>query len=271
MIARRLILALFFALLISGAFTYWLSRKVSRPHAQGSAAHKYVTASMNLDAGEAIKKENLKLVDWPGNTPLPGAFTKTDDVIGRVMLFPVAAGEPVLERQLSAPGSGTGLANKVTEGMRAISLKSDEIVGVAGFLLPGTHVDVLVTYPSPASQEPVTATVLQNVVVLAAGQKIQPDPDGKAVTVDVVTLLVTPRDAERAVMAAAHGSVHFDLRNGADQEQLSRAPLQLSQLEGPKTESRAAASPAPHKFTTQPKSSYVVETIAGGKQTVDTF
>lgn len=273
MIARRLILALFIALLISGAFTYWLSRKVSHSHVQNPAAHQYVTASTNLDAGEAIKVDNLKLVEWQGNAPLVGAFTKTDDVVGRVMLFPVAAGEPILQRQLSAPGSGTGLANKVTEGMRAISLKSDEVVGVAGFLLPGTHVDVLVTYPSPASQEPVTATVLQNVVVLAAGQKIQPDPDGKAVTVDVVTLLVTPRDAERAVMAAAHGSVHFDLRNGADQEQLTNGPLQLSQLQGamPNAEPRPAASPRKVSTAVQPKSSYVVETIAGGKQTVDTF
>ena len=110
MIARRLILALFIALLISGAFTYWLSRKVSHSHVQNPAAHQYVTASTNLDAGEAIKVDNLKLVEWQGNAPLVGAFTKTDDVVGRVMLFPVAAGEPILQRQLSAPGSGTGLA-----------------------------------------------------------------------------------------------------------------------------------------------------------------
>ena len=274
MIARRLILALFIALLLSGGFTYWLSRKVSRPHSLASAGHQYVTAASNLDAGEAIKAASLKLVDWPGNTPLAGAFTKPDDVAGRVMLFPVAAGQPILESQLSAPGSGTGLATKVTEGMRAISLKSDEVVGVSGFLLPGTHVDVLVTYPSPNSQEPVTATVLQNVVVLAAGQKIQPDPDGKATTVDVVTLLVTPRDAEKAVLAAAHGSVHFDLRNGADQEQINNAPLQLSQLEG--VAAKAAPRPATgaeHKVSLnlQPKGGYVVETIAGGKQTMDTF
>ncbi len=270
MIARRLILALFVALLLSGGFTYWLSRKVARPHAQASVQRQYVTAATNLNPGEAIKPASLKLVSWPGAAPLEGAFTEPEDVAGRIMLFPLAAGEPILERQLASAGAGTGLATRVTEGMRAISLKSDEVVGVAGFLLPGTHVDVLVTYPSPNSQEPVTATVLQNVEVLAAGQKIQPDPEGKAVTVDVVTLLVTPRDAEKAVMATAHGSVHFDLRNGGDQQQVSDSPLQLSQLEGIAAKSLTAATPRKVSLRVQPKS-YTVETIAGGKQREDTF
>src|SRR6202044_3534668 len=107
------------------------------------------------------------------------------------VLYPLPKGEPILERQLAAAGSG--LTAKIPSGMRAISVRSDEVVGVAGFLLPGNHVDVLFTSHSDKSPEPRTATVLQDVVVVAAGQQIRPDPEGKPTSVNnVVTLLLTP-------------------------------------------------------------------------------
>jgi pilus assembly protein CpaB len=135
--------------------------------------------------------------------------------------------------------------------MRAIALRSDEVVGVAGFLVPGSHLDVLVTYHSDRTPEPVTATVLQNAVVLAAGQQLEPDPTGKAADVTVVTLLLTPVQAERAVLASTQGTIHFVLRNEADSSQSGDAPMLLSQLSGPvpavahtATHSAAAAKPA---------------------------
>ena len=270
MIARRLISALCIALLVSGVFTFWLSKKFSKPHAAAPEKRRYVAAVTNLEAGEMLRAQSLQLVDWPASAPLQGAFVKPEDVAGRVVLYPVAAGEPIQERQLSAPGTGSGLTVKIPEGMRAISLRSDQIVGVAGFLLPGTHVDVLVTYKAPGSTDPITSMVLQDVEILAAGQKTQPDPEGKATTVDVVTLLVDPKDAEKAVLASAQGTVHFVLRNGSDRQRVVDQPAQLSQLSGGGTNSPTVQVPHRTSYTAAP-TTYSVETISSGKQTVDNF
>jgi pilus assembly protein CpaB len=267
-ITRRLTLALLIALSVSGMFTWWLSRHFSKSHGAPAIKRQYVVATQEVNGGETLHGATLKLLDWPG-TPLQGAFLKPADLEGRILLYPLAADEPILERQLSAPGSGAGLTAKIPEGMRAISLRSDEIVGVAGFLLPGAHVDVLVTYHVGASSEPISSTVLQDVEILASGQKTQPDPEGKANKVDVITLLVKPQDAEKAVLASTQGSVHFVLRNGGDRQQENQAPIRLSQLSGTsdKPVQRARATIG----KTFSAKTYQVQTISGTKQSVDTF
>jgi pilus assembly protein CpaB len=270
MTARRLLAALVLALVGSGLFTFWISKKFSKPAAPVSAKQQYVAAVHNLDQGETLQKSNLVLVDWSGSGKLDGAFVKPDDLVGRIVMYPMAAGEPILDRQLLAPGVALGLSTKIPDGMRAISLKSDQVVGVAGFLLPGTHVDVLVTYRTPTAPDPVTSTVLQDAQIIAAGQKMQPDPEGKPTTVDVVTLLVKPNDAERVVLASAQGSVHFVLRNGSDHEQLADTPANISELGGAKPvviheKVRRVDVPV------TPAKIYTVETIAGGKQTTESF
>ena len=267
---RRLILALVLALGVSGLFTFWLSKKFSKPTAAAPVRHQYVAAAVNLEAGERLQPASLHLIDWPETSPLQGAFAKPEEVTGRIVLFPLSAGEPILERQLSAAGSASGLTVKIPEGMRAISLKSDDVVGVAGFLLPGTFVDVLVTYHTVATSEPITATILQDVQILAAGQKFQPDPEGKAASVDVVTLLVKPEEAARVVLASSQGLVHFVLRNGQDKTSSKETAIQLSQLEGG-APPRTAAAPAVRQVRSAPISSYSVETVNGGKQTVESF
>jgi pilus assembly protein CpaB len=267
---KRLILALVIALAISGIFTYWLSQRFAKPRAASPVKHQYVAAAANLDAGDTLRPTNVSLIDWPETSPLTGAFAKPEEVAGRVVLFPLAAGQPILERQLSAAGSGSGLTAKIPEGMRAISLRSDEVVGVAGFLLPGTYVDVLVTYHTPTSPDPVTATILQDVEVLAAGQKIQPDPEGKATATDVVTLLVTPDEAARVTLASSQGVVHFILRNGTDKDKTMGPVIQLSQLSGAPATPRATAVVAARAPKPAP-SAYVVETVSGSKQTTESF
>jgi pilus assembly protein CpaB len=262
---RRLVLVLLIALMVSGMFTYWISQRYSKPHVAAAPRHQYVAAAVNLEAGEILRPASLNLIDWPENVPLTGAFTKPEDVADRVVLYPLAAGQPILERQLSAPGAGAGLAVKIPEGMRAISLKSDDVVGVAGFLFPGTNVDVLVTYHAPDSSDPVTATILQDVKVLAAGQKLQPDPDGKATSVNVVTLLVKPEDAERVVLASSQGQVHFVLRNGIDRDQANSTPLQLSQLDGAPLKAPLVVTAVHHAAAPPAPKPYVVEVITGGK------
>ena len=163
---RRLLVALLSALLLSGALTYFLSRRINgrngRPAAP--ATQKYVAASRPLPAGELLKPETLTLVEWPVNVPLQGAFSKIEDVAGRALVYPMAARQPVLEGYLAAAGSGIGLTVKIPDGMMpAASVRSDEVIGVAGFLFPSCHVDVLVTFRNEAISSPGTQIVLQDV------------------------------------------------------------------------------------------------------------
>ena len=276
MATRRLIVALCVAILISGLFTYFLSRRMA--HDRSSHAQlRYVFAGKALNAGQLLTATDLKVDQWSGGA-LDGAFTRPQDIVGRTLLYPIAAGQPLLDRQLSAAGGSTGLSTRITEGMRAISLKSDQVVGVAGYLFPGTHVDVLVSLNTNTNQNPITSTVLQDVQILTAGQKMQPDPDGKASQVDVVTLLVTPEGAEKVALASAQGRIHFVLRNSADHSITDNPATELASLtkEAPKT---PAAAPAPVVVRRAPvaapppppRAPYQVEIIQGDKQSVEKF
>lgn len=266
--ARRMMLALVVALVISGLFTFWLSRRVNRsPKVAPPQNQQYVATAHTLDPGQTIRREDLRMIDWPKSNPLAGSFVRIDDVVGRAVLYPLAAGQPILDRQLATAGSGVGLTARIPTGMRAIALSSNEVIGVAGFLMPGTHVDVLVTYHDESHPDPVTATVLQDAEVLAAGHQVQPDPTGKPSTVDVVTLLLSPQEAEKAVLASAQGSIHFVLRNGGDHADAKATPValpQLAALPGRGTGHRAAPRP-------EGPAPWVVETMLGGKRTTASF
>ncbi|HLY67058.1 MAG TPA: Flp pilus assembly protein CpaB, partial [Chloroflexota bacterium] len=162
-----------------------------------------------------------------------------------------------------------GLTTKIPEGMRATSVKSDEVVGVAGFLFPGSHVDVLVTFRTDRFPTPATQIVLQDVEVLTVGQKLEPDPQGKPETVNVVTLLLTPQDSQRMVLASSQGGIQFVLRNGADHSKVEAAPMQIAQLSGA---SPVAAIPAVTRRAHLPmKEPNVVETILGDKRSARSF
>jgi len=269
---RRLTLTLLLALLISGVFTVWLNARFSKNRGQVAAAPvktQYVAAAGSLQANQVIHAGDLRMIDWPTTEPLTGAFTSPGVVIGRVLLFPLSEGEPILERQLSKAGGGSGIMVKIPNGMRAISLRTDDVVGVAGFLLPDTHVDVLVTLHTSNSADPLTVTVLQDAVVLAAGQKTDPDPEGKASSASVVTILVKPEDAERVVLASNQGAIHFALRNGLDREEYKGPAALLGELPGvpppiPPKEAAKAAEPIVAK-------TYSVETILGKTQRTDDF
>ena len=272
---RRVLIALTSALVLSGAFTLWLGSRLSH-HQSGSAGKlKYVALTKNIDPGQVIGADDLKQISWPADAPLPGAFLRTDEVVGKSVLYPLQEGEPLTARQLA---TNAGLSARIPAGMRAISLKSNEVVGVAGYLLPGTHVDVLVTVRSVSSTDPVTSIVLQDAQVLTAGEKMQPDPDGHASKVDVVTLLVTPEDAEKIVLASTQGTVHFVLRNGGDHAVAANGPVGLSVL-GAQVAS-AVAPPAAHlpmHTPSQPMhakpapAAYSIQVRRGDKDSVETF
>jgi pilus assembly protein CpaB len=264
--AKRLMMALLTALLISALFTFWLSRRLARTSGVAAPQTQFmVAANQTLEAGELLKAGSLRLVEAP--VSLAGSFSKIDEVAGRVVIFPLAKDQPILNAYLAPAGAGVGLTAKIPTGMRAISVRSDEVVGVAGFLLPGTHVDVLLTYHSEKSPDARTATVLQDVVVLAAGQQIRPDPEGKPISDNnVVTLLLKPEDSEKLVLATSLGAIHFVLRNGADKGQQPNLSVGLDELTGtvaPPAKAEAAIA--------TPRKPYQVETILGDKQVVRTF
>ena len=242
---KRILVALFLALMVSGLCTWLVSKRLRAPIvARRQPDVAYVAPSRALEAGEVLKADNTELVAWPGSNPVDGAHAGAGEVLGREVLYPLSKGQPILDRDLSAAGSGTGLASKIPDGMRAVALRSDEVVGVAGFLVPGSHLDELVTLRTDRSPEPLTATVLQDVVVIAAGQQIEPDPTGKPSAATVVTLLLTPEEAERAVLASTQGAIHFVLRNGGDTGRTQDAPILLTDLSG-QTVPAAAVHPAP--------------------------
>jgi pilus assembly protein CpaB len=267
---KRLVTVLFIAVVISGVFTLWLSHQVAKPRAAASApvGLQYAAAAENLQAGEVLRADQIKLVTWPANIPLEGAHQKPEEISGRALLFPLSAGEPILDRQLTAPGEGGGLPGKIPAGMRAISVRSNEVVGVAGFLQPGTHVDVLVTFHTQTSPDPVTSTILQDVEVLAAGQNFQPDSDMKADAANVVTLLVDPADAEKVVLASSQGDLHFVLRNGQDHGQVKDSGVNVSELNADGAASHPAVARAAHPAR---PNAFIVQTIDGGKQTTESF
>lgn len=267
---KRMSMAFVIALAVSALCTWLLGRKMGTHAAVVVPQQSYVAAGKALQAGEVIKAESLEMVSWPADKPVTGGFLKSEDLTGRVVLYPIDKDQPITDRFLSAPGSGLGLSGKIPDGMRAVALPSGEVMGVAGFIYPGSHVDVVVTYHSDQSPDPITFTVLQDTEVLAVGQKDQPDPDGKPATATVVTLLLTPLDAERAVMASTQGQFHFVLRSGSDKEHVTAVPITIGQLSGgPKP--RPSNDGAPKMLPVRVVPPIVVQTIAGDKQSSDTF
>ncbi len=267
---RRLGLALFMALVVSLVVTFFLYTRIKRQYAQTTQPIKVVAASRELEPGKPLTADDLKVMDWPVNVPLLGAVNKPENVLGRIVLYPIAAQEPIRESLLAAPGASVGLTAKIPDGMRAVAIQTNEVNNVSGFLFPGCHVDALVTFRPDNGKDSLTATVLQNVEVLSTGEKLEPDPSGKPQNVKQVTVLLTPDDAEKLVLAANQGTVQFVLRNASDQDEAQRRSVELRDLQGgpPKNVSVGTKKPAaPSKVA----SVYEVETYDGTKKGVVKF
>ena len=264
---KRILVALMLALLVSGLCTWIVSRKViAQAESHHVAYSMYAAPSRALQAGETLKTDNTELVEWPSNVALDGGFPRTADVIGRETLFPLAKGQPFLTLNVSAVGAGTGLATRIPDGMRAVALRSDEVVGVAGFLVPGSHVDVLVTYRSNLAAEPLTAKVLEDALVIAAGHQSDPDPSGKKSDVAIVTLLLSPEQSMRVVLAGTQGAIHFVLRNGADRGTSPDAPILLSELASPVVGTRRAIPRPLAKAATSTPKRHEIDMVFGGSE-----
>jgi pilus assembly protein CpaB len=177
-----------------------------------------IVASEPLSPGAAIEARTLKTVHVPVSLFPKGGYSKMEDVVGRPVISSIEPDEPVVESRLAARGSGFGVAPMIPTGMRAVSVRVNDVAGVAGFVLPGMRVDVLVTGRSAGRDDTFTATVLQNVTVLSAGQTVQTDGKSQSMSVPVVTLLVDPLQAESLTLAASEGHIQLVLRNSGDQK-----------------------------------------------------
>src|SRR3954449_521577 len=245
-IDRRFTVVLAVSLVWALLVTVIFSRMTGGRKAASAAGREkpLVVAARTLPLGSTLTRDALKVRSVPEALFPAGGFSRVEEVADRPVISPIQAEEAVLEARIAARGSGVGLAPMIPAGMRAISVRVNDVVGVAGFVLPGMRVDVLVTGKPSTHPDTVTRTVLQNIAVLSAGQTIQ--TDGKtAITTPVVTLLVTPDDAESLTLANNDGHIQLVLRNSADGVMANPRGRQLSDLYGGRAPAVAAApSPA---------------------------
>ena len=207
-------LSLIWAFVVSALFYRVVMRRGRSPAVEEKPL---VVAAQVLPFGAVIKAESVKLTRVPPKLFPKGAFSRTEDVVDRPVISPIQPDEPVVEARIALRGSGVGVAPLIPAGMRAISVRVNDVVGVSGFILPGMRVDVLVTGRPPGRDDTFTTTVLQNITVLSAGQTIQVDANRQAINTPVVTLLVTPAQAEAMALANNEGRIQLVLRNSTDQ------------------------------------------------------
>jgi len=232
----RLALVLAVALGAAAAASFVVYRAVSSiPVREVEVATlQAVVAAKSIPVGTIITRDDVRLVPWPARSPVPGAFTSIDGVVNRGAIVEISENEPLTETKLAPLGSGGGLPPTIPEGMRAISVKTNEVVGVAGFVIPGTRVDVVVTLKQRGEKsEPISRAVVSNVQVLTAGTRFDQEKartEGKPIPSTVVTLLVTPQDAERIALAASEGEITLTLRNPLDVARTNTSGVKIAGL-----------------------------------------
>lgn len=246
---QRLFSVLIFAFVVSAGASLLLYRLIaSRVTANAKQpTTQVIVAARTMELGTLIRDSDLKLGDWPGTLP-KGSVLRKEDVVGRGVMAAIYEGEPVLENRLAPKGAGAGLAATIPAGMRAVAVRVNEVVGVAGFVVPGMRVDILISGTPPGvNAGTVAKTLLQNIEVLSAGQNFQKDAEGKPVQVQVVNLLVTPEQAEILSLASNETRIQLVLRNPLDTETSKTTGIALASLFGSvaKPPEPAAAKPRP--------------------------
>src|SRR5664279_5211086 len=232
---KRFVGVLTFAFLVAAGASLVLYRVLlNRPATTtaGPALAQVALATKDLEVGTVLKEGDVKIADWPGAIP-QGSTTQIKDVLGRGVITAIFAKEPIIDSRLAAKGAGGGMAAMIPPGMRAVAVRVNEVVGVAGFVVPGMHVDILISGNTPGSSSTVgtlTQTLLQNIEVLSAGQDFKKDAEGKPIMVQVVNMLVTPTQAEQLSLAASQTSIQLVLRNPLDHEIAKTPGTALSHL-----------------------------------------
>jgi pilus assembly protein CpaB len=233
-----------------------------------------VVAARDLQVGALLGEEDVRTVDWPGNAVPAGFATSVPEVVGRGLITSVRMNEPLLDGKLSDRNGQGGLPIVIPEGMRAITVSVNEVVGVAGFVVTRTRVDVVLIIAAPGSSEMVSKTILQNIEVLAVAQNFQPNPEGKPTVVSVVTLLLSPDDAERLILATSQGRIQLTLRNMIDVQTIRTAGVRTSGLLTGTAGGLAGGAPtrrAAVPAATAEETGTTVELFKGGKRALIRF
>lgn len=276
---NRMLIGLVVAIVIALIASRYVYRELqtARSTVKPVATTQVVVAAAPLQIGTPLQPQNLRLVDWPSGAQPQGTFSSIQQCVGRALIMSVVENEPILDQQLAPKEAGVGLPAAIPEGMRAVSVRVDDVVDVAGFVQPGTMVDVLVT-GSPTnggtSNTTLTRTFLEDVRVLAAGQQVERDKNGQPHTVNVVTLLVTPDQADKLTLASTEGRIHLALRNTVDTKVSDPPPVYLAGLYlgggGPVAPVRHRAF-RPRPRPPAPAAPYVIEIYQGDQRSTASF
>jgi pilus assembly protein CpaB len=226
-----------------------------------------VVANVDLPLGAELKQEDVKIAQFPDGQAPEGAFARLDEVVGRGVVVNLVKNEPVLPAKLASKEAGAGLPPVIPEGMRAVSVRVNEVIGVAGYVLPGTRVDVVATAsPTNNATDMTSKVVLANVQVLTAGTRMEADQkDGKPVQVTVVTMSVTPEQAERLALASTEGKIQLALRNPLDQTAPATPGIKPAVLLG----MAKAPAPAQTSAKAKPGQAVTVPTLTSAAPTVE--
>jgi pilus assembly protein CpaB len=198
------------------AFTYQVLSNRLKPVEDTT---QIVVAALPVSLGAKLTEADVRLAPWPKASIIEGSFHSLAEVIGRGVLVGMTAGEPVLGTKLAAEGSGAGLMSTIPEGMRAVGVKVNDVIGVAGFVVPGSRVDVILSGSPTSGNIEMAKVFLEAIQVLAAGQNVTNDDNGRPMNVQVVTLLVTPEQSEKLALASVDGRLQLALRNPLDLEE----------------------------------------------------
>ncbi|MEK6321630.1 MAG: Flp pilus assembly protein CpaB [Acidobacteriota bacterium] len=239
----RMLIFAFFALALSGLVAYFAYRVLSNrlsPPVEDTV--QIVVAVEKLTLGNRLTEQQLRVANWPKANLPEGHFSDPKDIIGRGVIVPMSPNEPVLDSKLASKEAGAGLGSAIPEGMRAVAVRVNDVIGVAGFVVPGTHVDIIIIGLPRAGGTTTSKIFLENVQVLAAGQSVERDVNGKPQNSQVVTMLVTPEDAQKLALAA-DSRIQLALRNPIDMAQENPRGVQTAMLYG--TSSAAAPAPEP--------------------------
>jgi pilus assembly protein CpaB len=252
-------LVLVLAILVGGGLAYAMYNFVQNQPVQTAsvATQPVVVAAADLQLGAELKKDDLQVMLFPAGKAPEGTFTKPEEIIGRGLIVPIVKNEPVLRAKLASKEAGSGLPPVIPEGMRAVSVRVNEVVGVAGYVLPGNRVDVLATAnPTNQQSDMTTKVILSNVQVLTAGTRMEQDQaNTKPVQVTVVTLLVFPEQSERLALASTEGKIQLALRNPLDQGAPETPGIKTAGLMGIV---RAPAAKAATSGTSRPRAALPV-------------
>jgi pilus assembly protein CpaB len=276
MARMRVFIVFALAVSVGGVFalaTYNYVQKVPATKTVTIPTKPVVVAAADLDVGAEITREDIRMIDWPANSIPTGSFADPKEVVGRGLVLPVIQNEPILPMKLATKEAGAGLPPAIPPGLRAVSVRVNEVIGVAGYVLPGTRVDVVATVsPTERQIDTTSKVILTNVQVVAAGTKIDRETDkNKPMPVTVVTLLVNPEESERLTLAASQGKIQLALRNPLDKDTPATRGIKQNAL---MTSSAVAPAVARARVTQSAKNNSMVSvpvpvTIAPDAPTVE--